>query len=110
MQRLKKVLIWMAVILAVIGVKGFFIAPPIAKSVMVEKLSQTLQRPVSIQGVKINPYLLTATVRGFEIREPSGSEKFASFDELYVNIDSFSVFKRALILIDENERSKKPWQ
>ena len=98
MQRLKKVLLWMAVLLAVIGVTGFFIAPPIAKSVMVEKLSQTLQRRVSIQGVKINPYLLTATVRGFEIREPSGSEKFASFDELYVNIDFFSVFKRALIL------------
>ena len=98
MQRLKKVLIWMAVILAVIGVAGFFIAPPIAKSVMVEKLSQTLQRPVLIQGVKINPYLLTVTVKGFEIREPSGSEKFASFDELYVNIDAFSVFKRALIL------------
>lgn len=98
MQRLKIFLIWLAVILAVIGVTGFFIAPPIAKSVMVEKLSQALQRPVSIQGVKINPYLLTATVRGFEIREPSGSEKFASFDEIYVNIDSFSVFKRALIL------------
>lgn len=98
MQRLKKVLIWMAVILAVIGVTGFFIAPPIAKSVIVKNLSKALQRPVSIQRVKINPYLLTATVQGFEIREPSGSEKFASFDELYVNIDSFSVFKRALIL------------
>ena len=98
MQRLKKVLIWMAVILAVIGVTGFFIAPPIAKSLIVKNLSKALQRPVSIQGVKINPYLLTATVRGFEIREPSGSEKFTSFDELYVNIDAFSVFKRALIL------------
>jgi hypothetical protein len=98
MQRFKKVLIWMAVFLAVIGVTGFLIAPPIAKSILVEKLSQALQRPVSIQGVKINPYLFTATVRGFEIREPSGSEKFASFDELYVNIDFFSVFKRALIL------------
>ena len=62
MRRLKKVLIWLAVILAVIGVTGFFIAPPIAKSVIVKNLSKALQRPVSIQGVKINPYRFTATV------------------------------------------------
>lgn len=98
MQRLKKVLIGTAVVLAVIGVTGFFIAPPIAKSLIVKNLSKALQRPVSIQQVRINPYLLTATVQGFEIREPSGSEKFVSFDEIYVNIDTFSVFKRALIL------------
>jgi hypothetical protein len=98
MQRLKKVLIWMAVLLAVIGVAGFLIAPPIAKSLLVEKLSLALHRPVSIQRIKINPYLLTATVQGFEIREPAGSEKFVSFDEFYVNVDFFSVFKRAMIL------------
>jgi len=98
MHRLKMIMIGLVVLLAVIGVTGFFIAPPIVKSVMVEKLSEALKRPVSIKQIQINPYLLTATVRGFEIREPSGSEKFSSFDELYVNIDAFSIFKKALIL------------
>jgi hypothetical protein len=98
MQRWKKALIWVAAVVAVIGVTGFFIAPPIAKSLLVEKLSVALHRPVSIGQIRINPFLLTAAVRGLEIREPSATEKFASFDELFVNIDAFSIFKRALIL------------
>lgn len=98
MLRLKKIVIGLVVLLAVIGVAGFFIAPPIAKSLLMEKLSLALHRPVTIRQVKINPYLLTATIRGFDIREPSGSEKFVSFDEFFVNIDAFSIFKRALIL------------
>jgi hypothetical protein len=98
MHRLKNIMVGLVVLLAVIGVTGFFIAPPVAKSIIVEKLSEALKRPVSIKQIRINPYLLTATIRGLEIREPSGSEKFASFDELYVNIDTLSIFKRALIL------------
>lgn len=100
MHRLKKIMIGLVVLLAVIGVTGFFIAPPIVKSVMVKKLSEALKRPVSIQQIRINPYLLAATIRGLEIREPSGSELFASFDELYVNLDSFSVFRGALVITD----------
>lgn len=102
MHRLKKVMIGLVVLLAVIGVTGFFIAPPIVKSVMVKKLSEALKRPVSIQQIQINPFLLSATIRKLEIREPSGSETFVSFDELYVNMDSFSVFRGALIITDIN--------
>jgi len=98
MRRLKIVLFCLVALLAVIGIAGFFIAPPIVKSVALDKLSQTLKRPVSIQTIKINPYALTATIRGFEIKEPSGQEKFLAFDELYVNLDSMSIFKRALII------------
>jgi uncharacterized protein involved in outer membrane biogenesis len=98
MRRLKIILIYLVAVLAVIGIAGFFIAPPIAKSILVDKLSQTLKRPVSIQAIKINPYALSATIRGFEIKEPSGQEKFLCFDELYVNLDSLSIFKRALII------------
>jgi Domain of Unknown Function (DUF748) len=98
MRRYKKILIGLGVTLVIFGITGFFILPPIVKSILVDKLSQTLKRPVSIQAIKINPYALTATIHGFEIKEPSGQEKFVSFDELYVNLDSLSIFKRALIL------------
>ena len=98
MRRYKKILIGLGVTLVIIGITGFFILPPIVKSILVDKLSQTLKRPVSIQSIKINPYALTVTIRGFEIKERSGQEKFVSFDELHVNLDSLSIFKRALIL------------
>lgn len=100
MHRLKKIIISLAVLAAIIGVAGFFIAPPIVKSVLVKKLSEALHRPVSIQEIRINPYLLAATIRGLEIREPSGAERFVSFDELYVNLDSSSLYRKALVLTD----------
>jgi hypothetical protein len=65
---------------------------------LVDKLSQALQRPVTIDKIKINPYLLTLTVKGLEIKEKSGSEKFVAFDEFYVNVDTSSIYRRALIL------------
>ncbi|MDQ5987293.1 MAG: hypothetical protein CSYNP_03033 [Syntrophus sp. SKADARSKE-3] len=98
MRKIKIILICLVTLLALIGVAGFFIVPPIAKSILTDKLSQALKRPVSIQSITINPYALSATIRGFEIAEPAGKEKFISFDELYVNLDSLSIFKRALIL------------
>ncbi len=98
MRRLKKILIWSTAILAIIGITGFLILPPIAKSLLVDKLSQALHRPVTIEKIKINPYLLTLTVRGLVIKEKSGAEKFASFDELYMNVDTSSIYRRALIL------------
>ena len=98
MRRLIGIVISLAAILAIIGVIGFFIAPPIVKSVATDKLSQLLQRPVSIGEISINPYELTIAIRGFEIREPSGSDKFVSFEELYLNLEASSILHRALIL------------
>jgi uncharacterized protein involved in outer membrane biogenesis len=97
-RRIKIILVCLVALLAVIGIAGFFIAPPIAKSILTDKLSQALKRSISIQAIKINPYALSATIFGFEIKEPSGQERFVSFDELYVHLDSMSLFKRALIL------------
>ena len=107
MSRWKKILIWVAVIFAVFSIVGFFVLPPIAKSVLTDKISQAVHRPVAIKEIGINPYNLSVTVRGFEIKEPSAPEVFVSFDELYVNLDSMSVFRRALIL--KEIRLKKPY-
>ena len=98
MHRLKVAAISLAIVLAVIAIVGFFIAPPVAKSILTDRLSELMRRPVSIGEIKINPFALRVRVRGVEIKEPSGKEKFLGFDELYVNLDGFSIFKRALII------------
>lgn len=100
MRRLKKCFIWAAVVLFIFTLAGFFILPPVAKSVLINKLSSSLRRPVAIQEVKINPYRLTLTFRGFEIKELSGPDRFLYFDELYINADVASIIKRALIITE----------
>ncbi|MBM4347923.1 MAG: DUF748 domain-containing protein, partial [Deltaproteobacteria bacterium] len=72
--------------------------PPILKSVLVKKLSETLKQEVTITQIKLNPYTLSLTVRGFLIKERGSSETFVSFDELFVNLQSLSALKLALVL------------
>jgi hypothetical protein len=73
---------------------GFFILPPIVKSVALKQLSEKLKREVTIKSLKINPFLLSLTVLGFVIRESGSSDTFASFDELCLNFQTMSVFRK----------------
>ncbi len=86
------------IFLVVFSVAGFFVVPPILKSVLTKKLSEELHRQVAIRQVKVNPFMLSVTVRGFMIKQRNDSGTFASFDELYLNLQSISVLKRGLIL------------
>ena len=99
MRRIKKILIGFFIFLVLFSIIGFFILPPVVKSILIDKLSQTLHRQVAIQKISINPFNLTASLKGVVIREPSRAQTFVSFDEFYVNAQGFSsLFKRAVIL------------
>ena len=98
MGRYKKPFLWLIAILVIFTLVGFFLLPPIVKSVLTDKMSQALERPVSIREIKINPYLLTVKIQGFAIGERSRPDTFMSLDELFVNLDGSSLFRRALIL------------
>ncbi|MBS1139083.1 MAG: hypothetical protein H6R13_536 [Proteobacteria bacterium] len=90
---------WLGIFLLVIGVLGFFAAPPLLKSILQKQLSQQLHREVSIEKIDINPYALSATLNGFSIKADGGKE-VAGFDELFVNLSTASIFKLAAV-VDE---------
>jgi len=86
------------IFLVVFSVVGFFVVPPILKSVLTKKLSEELHRQVAIRQVRVNPFVLSVTVRGLLIKERNDRDAFVSFDELYLNFQSISILKRGLIL------------
>jgi len=98
MGRLKKWIIGAAVFFVLFTVIGFFVIPPLVKPYLLETLSKTLNRQVSLSEISLNPYTLTVTLRGFEIKEPKGEKTFVSFDELVVNLDIRSIFRRAPVI------------
>ena len=98
MGRFKKWIIGAAVFFVLFTVIGFFVIPPLVKPYLLETLSKTLNRQVSLSEISLNPYTLTVTLRGFEIKEPKGEKTFVSFDELVVNLDIRSIFKRAPVI------------
>lgn len=91
--RTRKYGLRLIVAFVVVGVLGFLVLPPVVKHVLLGKMSEALHRPVAIQRISINPYALSATLEGLEIKEREGSETFVGFDSLYVNLQSSSLFR-----------------
>jgi uncharacterized protein involved in outer membrane biogenesis len=105
-SRFRKILKWALIVLVVFTITGFFILPPVLKSVLINKLSEQLHRTTSIQEIKVNPFMLSLDIKGFEIKERNGPEIFVSFDELYLNLQTASIFRRGVIISEL--KIKKP--
>jgi hypothetical protein len=92
----KKWVIGVGIVVLLYTVLGFFVLPAIIKSQMLKRLPALTHRNVAVQQVKLNPYALSFTLRGFSLTETNG-EEFASLGELYVNFQAISLFKRGLV-------------
>ena len=97
---LRKILPWLGAGLVLIAVVGFLVIPPILKSVLVKQLSDKLHREVSIGKVEFNPYTLAVKVSGFTMKERGGGGPFLSFEELFLNFEIASLFRRGPVLKD----------
>ncbi|MDD5451989.1 MAG: DUF748 domain-containing protein [Desulfovibrionales bacterium] len=103
----KKAFLGVLIGLFIFTVVGFFVLPPILKSLLIEKLSEELHREVIIREIKVNPFALSLGVKGFAVKELGGSETFISFEELFANLQSVSIFKKGLIF--KEIRLQKPY-
>jgi len=96
--RWKKIVIGLIIFFAVFTLVGFFVLPPVLRSILIKQLSQTLHREVTIKQIKINPYALSATVRGLSVKDRGSSEIFVSCEEIFLNLQSLSALRLALVL------------
>ena len=94
--RERKITLWIFGVLLFYTLIGFLVLPPIIRSVAVKQLSRQLGRDVSIATVKLNPFVLSATVDGLLIKDTDG-EPFVSWDEVYVNFQLSSFFGKAWV-------------
>ncbi|OPY72770.1 MAG: AsmA family protein [Syntrophorhabdus sp. PtaU1.Bin002] len=100
MTRPKTILLWVIGFFVVFTVVGLFVVPPLLKSVILSNLSDKLDREVSIRQIKVNPYTLTVTIKGFALKDRETEDTFFSFDELFARLKAISIFKRAIIVGD----------
>ncbi len=102
-----RILVGTGVFLVLFTLIGFFAVPPILKSVLTTQLTAALHREVAITEVRVNPFALSATLRGLAVKEPKGPEIFASFEELYLNLEASSLFRWAVVV--KEVRLTKPF-
>ena len=98
MGRIRKIVLYCVGIIVVIMVAAYFILPPVLKSFLVKTLTENLHRQVTLQEISVNPLRLTVTLKSLQIKDRESNDSFISFDRLFLNIDTFSLFRRALIL------------
>jgi len=90
-SRRRKLIVWAVSLVLFYTLFGFFILPLIVKHVAIKQLSQQLDREVTIRSVRMNPYVLSATIRGLLVKDKDG-EPFLSLEEAYANFQLSSFF------------------
>lgn len=98
MGRWQKILLGALSLLLVFTLFGFFVLPPLLKSVAMDKLSVLLHRPVSIARIHINPYELSLQLEGLRIGEREGEATFIGFERLFVDVEATALLQKALVL------------
>ena len=98
--------LWISGLLLFYTVFGFLILPLIVRAVAVKQLSKQLDRPVSIAKVKLNPYTLSATIRGLLVQDKDG-QPLLSWDEVYANFQLSSFFGHAWVF--KEMRTTRPF-
>jgi hypothetical protein len=91
--RQRRVVYWIGGLVLFYTLFGFLILPLIVRSIAQKRLSKELDRPVSIEKVRINPYALSAAIRGLKITDKDG-ETFVSWRDVYVNFQLISFVTR----------------
>ncbi|MEZ4568621.1 MAG: hypothetical protein R2860_17210 [Desulfobacterales bacterium] len=94
MSRKKKTAIILAGLLLVYALAGFIIIPLVLESILPDKLHETLHRPVAVENIRLNPFAPPDSRSGRPGHQ--GQKRIRSicaFDELFVNIQTLSLFK-----------------
>ena len=91
--------LWVTGVVIVTGVVGFFVLPPVAKHYTVKILGETIGRPVSLDAVALNPFSVTAELRGLKILSADAQSEDFAFDSLRANIEVIeSLMQRGVVV------------
>ncbi len=85
---------WVLMVLVLYTLAGFFLVPWVAERQLPAIARDLLERPVRVEGVSFNPFMLSAEIRGLRLEEDNG-DPLAGFDSLYINFQLSSLFRRA---------------
>ena len=96
--RTRKIAIWTVSVVVAFGVLLGLVAPPLLRGKIAGDLSQKLHREVTIEQIRLNPYAMTATMRGFLMKERQSQATAVSFDELHVNLELRSIFRLSPVI------------
>src|SRR6185437_167305 len=96
--RLRTSLAVVAAILAAWAIAGFLVLPHFLRTLVERRLAGSLHRSVSVRGLSLNPFALSATLDGLVVKDRGGTGPFLSVERVYVNLEAVSLLRRAPVI------------
>ena len=93
----KRLLIVFGVLFVLYTLAGFFLAPGLVRSALLQNLDATLTTKSRLERVRVNPLALSLTLERFAISDAAGAPA-VGFEKLYLRFNIFSPFFRAWTL------------
>jgi uncharacterized protein involved in outer membrane biogenesis len=90
-------LLGVAAFLVLLGLFGFFAAPPLLHRELEKALSEALHRPVTVGAIHVNPYALSLEIDGLSVADKAGGE-LLGVDRLYANLEALSLWHGGVVL------------
>lgn len=87
---------WLIIFILLYTLAGFFLAPVVIKKTVIGLFQDDLGRSAQIEQVKVNPYVLSLDMRGFQVTDKDGI-KLMAFDHFFANYQLSSLFKWAFV-------------
>ena len=95
---MRRIGITVVVIVVLFGLAGFVGVPVLAQYVVAGRLAASLNRPVSMQRVRFNPYTLRLSIKKLHIGERAASAPFVDIGHLLVKVSWSSLFRLAPVV------------
>lgn len=92
-SRPARLALWSAAALLLLILLVQFGAPPLARHLIEQGVSDKLQRSATLREVVIHPLELSVSLRGFELKEADGKTPAASFAELFIDLEAASLLR-----------------
>lgn len=88
---LKRILWISGAVIVLYALAGFFLVPVLGKKIIREKLAEALNREVTLERMRVNPFSLTAGMEGLKIMDKD-KDIFVSVNKIFINLSSVSLF------------------
>jgi hypothetical protein len=87
----KKVGLTVAGVFVVITAALFFGGPPLLKSYLTDTLATQINRKISVGEIRVNPFVLSVTLRNLKVLDVDAKTPYLAFGELYANAQLASI-------------------
>jgi Domain of Unknown Function (DUF748) len=87
-------------IASIYSIFGFVLIPSLIKWKLPEFIQRETGRDIKLETIYLNPFLLSASIKGFEIQELNG-QVFASFDNFDLEINALQSIKQSALVFNK---------